>query len=188
RRLVLELRGTLVALRSSLQGIFTAGKSTQLMGFGGRISRDPVVLERQALTALERLARPKSEWPETGVLGVSFDPEPWRASLLPRVEALNTRLLEIAHLEAAEAQVQGRQRRARKAFDSRFRPAARIVEDLCRLAGKPRLAARVRLDGSRPGRPKKPRKLRTAKSTAEAPGEGGTKTGGKGVPHEDGSA
>lgn len=145
------LHGSLVDLRATVEGLFGPGSAGAVLALDGQTASDPVVLERQAALAVERLRTDGLTLPAMRLPGLTFDPAAAAGALDPALERLRAALRAVSR-EAKEAEdTLIRKNRALDAFNTTFRGVAGTLESLFRLAGEPDLADRVRPSSRRPG-------------------------------------
>ncbi|MEM7050325.1 MAG: hypothetical protein AAF604_11735 [Acidobacteriota bacterium] len=145
-----KLRVNLRALRDLAEGLFGEGQG-QALGLEGPVSADPVVLERQARRAMERLADESVPLPPTRMPSLQVDRADWLQVLEPDLTALADALAQVAReRREAESSLLTKQGRIAE-YDEAFLGAARLLEALYRTAGQPELADRVRPSSRRPG-------------------------------------
>lgn len=151
------LREQLMAVRDLMEGLFGEAL-VRRSGFTSETPEEPVLLSRfarQVSGSMQEVPLPKPRLP-----GLKINPAELTAELDARRERLDQALADVTR-ESKEAQASLSARDAATAsYDTRYQGVANLVVGLLRLAGKPDLAARVRLTWRRsptdPGSPNNP--------------------------------
>lgn len=142
------LREQLMAVRDLLEGIFGEAMARR-SGFTAETPEEPVLLSRfarQVSGSIQAGTLPKPRLP-----GLKINPTELSAELDARRARLDQALADVTR-ESKEAQAGLSARDAATAsFDTLYQGVANLVVGLLRLAGKPDLAARVRLTWRRSG-------------------------------------
>jgi hypothetical protein len=143
-RAAAALLGLLVTLRATCRGAFGWRNADRLLGLGGAMTRDPVVLARKGHRVLEVLRSEAFQLPPPRLPGLLLDVSGWGTQLEEPLLELEAALDEVARdRRRAETTLVAKQE-AMADYDRFFRQVSRLLEDLCRLGGLDDLADRLR--------------------------------------------
>ncbi len=149
-----RLSRLIIGLRGACNSLFV-DLPVQDLGFDTRTFQDPVPLLIQADRVVENLENGEVQ-AEPLFPGDDFDPKKYAAQVRGRADELRTCLDRVADLKRDAEQALLDKRAVTKEYDELFLQGARTFESYCRMAGKTKLADRVRPSVSHPGRTEVP--------------------------------
>lgn len=143
-----RVRHVVLDLRQVIETFFGAGALAPF-GIVGRLSEDPVVLQRVGAAALAHLR--VFEPPPARLKSMTFDNAEWIELLKRPVAELEKALVEVARDQRQDETAMTARNRAIAEYDLAFRATASLLVGLFIAAGREDLADRVRPSSRRPG-------------------------------------
>jgi len=131
-------------LRATIEKLYGAGTSAEVLGIVGRTAQDPVVLHRQGRRLAQRCGDPQTPWPSLRYGGFQFSPAIAAEELRPKVEALGDALREVATQRRRAEATLGAKLTALDEFDQTYQGVASIAKGVFILADLKDLAGRLR--------------------------------------------
>lgn len=141
----------LVPIRDAFRAFFGPQGPATLLGLGGAMTRDPVVLARKGRRILDLFRSDSLELPAPRLSGLEIDVSGWVDDLEPPLIELESALRQVSRdRRRAETTLLAKQD-AVTDHDASFGLVARFLEGLYRLGGLDEIASRVRPSSRRPG-------------------------------------
>ncbi len=156
------------SLRELCRGFFEAGEGDDFLGLHGSLSREPKKLHAAFGPMVGRLADLEWPAPQPTTRAVTVDREELVQSLIDGYRALDRVLAAIKGGTTREAVAKAARKRAAAVHNAFLGKCTRFLEAALELGGLDELAAAVRPNVGRRGRPQKHKEL----APAALPGEG----------------
>ncbi len=149
-------------LREAFRGIFDGDEGDTFLGLRGSLPREPKPLHATFAPVVHRLADFDWPMPEQRTRAVKIQRQKMVKGFLKAHDAVGTALLAIKRGETREAIAKAARKRAKKAYNVFLAKTCRFLEASLELGGLDELAAEVRPNVGRPGRPPKAKQLEAA--------------------------
>jgi hypothetical protein len=143
-RRVRAVRDKLIEIRGTLDALFGAERTREIVAVDGPTAEQPELLWRQGGDTAERLRDPELRL-SAGTGAVHLDPSRWADELEPEVEGLR-RAIDAVGVDVHEAALTVQvKKQAMAEHDLLMSACGRILSGLCLLADRPDLARQVRV-------------------------------------------